>query len=335
MTVSDPQSPEFERAEEAARWCVRLCEGEMTSVARAQLTRWLTSDPAHRLAFDQAVASWEDLKAAEASSEILALRLEALESLRRAQRARSERRFVGIGAPWMVAASLAVAILFGILVWWQSSPERFSSGLGQRRNVLLADGSSVYLDASSAILVRYSARQRTLHLLRGRASFEVAKDPRRPFLVRAADREVMATGTAFSVEIVQKEVHVILYRGHVSVVGPDRVRTALAAGEELIAPVSLAQVRIEPVDAARSLSWESGELEFVDEPLASAVERVNRYAREPVSIGDAAAASERISGIFAAGDTRAFVEGVTAVSPLRAEKRNGREVLWASGRAKR
>ncbi len=335
MTVSEVQSPQFVRAEQAARWCVRLCEGQMTSVARAQFTRWLTGDPAHRAAFDQAVATWDEVNAVEATPEILALRVEALESLRRAQRARTRRRSPGVRTPWMVAASLVIAILFGgILAWRHPSSEQFSSGIGQRRSVLLADGSSVYLDASSEVLVRYSSALRTLHLLRGRARFQVAKDPSRPFLVYAADREIVATGTTFSVEMVQKEVQVVLYQGHVSVVGPGGVRTALVAGQELIAPISLAQVHIERVDAARSSSWENGQLEFVDEPLASAVERVNRYARNPVSIGDAAAARERISGVFTAGDTGAFIEGVTAVSELRAEKRNGREFLWSSGLAK-
>jgi transmembrane sensor len=333
VTVSDPQSPQFVRAEEAARWCVRFCEGEMTSSDRIQFTRWLTSDPAHRAAFDQAAEAWQEVGAAEASSEILALRVEALESLRQAQRARAGRRLLGIRTRWVLAASVVIALLFGIFAGRYPSPEQFSSANGQRRNVPLADGSTVNLDAYSEVLVRYSAGERTLQLIRGRAKFQVAKDPRRPFIVRAADREIVATGTTFSVEIVQKEVQVILYQGHVSVVGPDRVRTALVAGDELIAPISLAQVHIEAANVGRSVSWESGQLEFVDEPLASAVERVNRYARNPIAIGDAAAASERISGVFTAGDTRAFIEGITAVSALTAEERNGQEVLWTSGRA--
>jgi transmembrane sensor len=106
------------------------------------------------------------------------------------------------------------------------------------------------------------------------------------------------------------------------------VRTPLAPGQELIAPVSLSQVQIAPLNSARSLSWTSGTLEFVDEPLAIAVERMNRYARNPVSIGDAAAAGVHVSGVFAAGDTRAFIEGITAVSSLRVEVRNGHEVFF-------
>jgi transmembrane sensor len=332
VTVSDPQSPEFLRAEQAARWCVRLCEGEMKGGARAQFTRWLTSDPAHRAAFDQAVEAWQEVGAAEGTSEILALRVEALESLRRTQRVRAGHQWFGARTRWALAASVIIALLVGILVRGYPSTQQISSANGQRRDVALADGSTVNLDASSEVLVRYSAGQRRLQLLRGRAKFQVAKDPSRPFLVRAADREIVATGTMFSVEIVQKEVQVILYQGHVSVVGPDHVRTALVAGEELIAPIASLQVHIETVNVARSLGWESDQLEFVDEPLASAVERVNRYARTPIAVGDAAAASERISGVFTAGDTRSFIEGITAVSALKAEQRNGQEVLWISGR---
>jgi transmembrane sensor len=333
MTVSAPRSPEFTCAEEAAGWCVRLCEGEMSGAARTQFTRWLTSDPAHRVAFDQAAAAWEEVGAAESGSEMLVLRVEALESLRRARRARAGPRLLGVRTRWMLAASLVIALLCGSFVWRHPSPQQFSSAIGQRRTVVLADASSVSLDAASEVLVQYSAARRTLHLLRGRAKFQVAKDPSRPFVVYAADRQIVATGTMFSVELVQQEVQVILYQGHVAVMGPGRMRSALVAGEGLTASIAMPQVQITPVDTARSLGWESDQLEFVNEPLASAVERVNRYARDPISIGDAAAASERISGAFTAGDTRAFIEGVTAVAALRAEQRDSGTVMLVSGYA--
>jgi len=333
MRAHERPSPELVRAEAAAHWCVMLCEGQMTGAARVEFTRWLTRDPRHREAFDQAVAAWEAVNAAEATPELLALRVEALESLRRAQRARAGRLLHGVRTPWIWAASAVFAILLGIGAWWDLSPQKLSSGIGERRTVPLADGSLITMDAASEVLVRYSAARRTLQLVRGRAKFNVAKDPRRPFLVHAADREIVATGTEFSVEIVQREVRVILYQGHVTVAGTAS-RTPLSAGQELTASISRSQVHIESVDAARSLSWEGGQLEFVDEPLAVAVDRVNRYTRNPISVGDTAAANLRISGVFVAGDARAFIEGITAVSPLSVEERNGQEVLWTSERAK-
>jgi hypothetical protein len=89
--------------------------------------------------------------------------------------------------------------------------------------------------------VRMSGKQRELTLVRGRAKFDVAKDPLRPFTVVAGDKIVVATGTSFSVEMVGKDVRVLLYHGRVSVL--DRGAKAgagkelqLNPGDEMIAP---------------------------------------------------------------------------------------------------
>jgi transmembrane sensor len=81
---------------------------------------------------------------------------------------------------------------------------------------------------------------------------------------------------------------------------------------------------VSQVDVERSLSWEEGQLSFDSEPLASAVERFNRYAREPLAVGDPASANVRVNGVFNAGDTEAFVEGVTALHPVRAVRSGGK-----------
>lgn len=39
MKALDPSEPEFVRAEAAVHWCVRLCEGEMTSGSPASIRR--------------------------------------------------------------------------------------------------------------------------------------------------------------------------------------------------------------------------------------------------------------------------------------------------------
>ncbi len=43
--------------------------------------------------------------------------------------------------------------------------------------------------------------RRTVRLLRGRAFFDVARDPDRPFTVEAGDARVTALGTAFAVSL--------------------------------------------------------------------------------------------------------------------------------------
>jgi transmembrane sensor len=89
--------------------------------------------------------------------------------------------------------------------------------------------------------------------------------------------------------------------------------------------------QIVAVDPVRTLSWEGGQLVFLDEPLSSAVERVNRYSTDKLAIGDEVAGRVLISGVFTAGDTPAFVEGVTGVFPVKVRDDGGRQVLVSKG----
>jgi transmembrane sensor len=154
---------------------------------------------------------------------------------------------------------------------------------------------------------------------------------------------VVASGTQFSVELVQSQVRVVLYAGHVSVLsqGADQAAPAplklaaqstpadeaLAPGRELIANVAAPVAAVARVDPGRSQSWEGGQLVFDNEPLSLAVARVNRYTKEPLSVGDAKAGAVAVNGVFTGGDVQAFIEGVTAVAPVRMARRGDDKVF--------
>jgi transmembrane sensor len=178
-----------------------------------------------------------------------------------------------------------------------------------------------------------------LVLERGRAKFDVAKDPLRPFTVTAGHKTVVATGTAFSVELLRDQMRVLLDEGHVAVLaqpsgkpstpvrsgGREDAEMRLSPGQELIASLSSGTTAIVPADTVRSLSWEGGRLTLIDEPRSRAVERVNRYADTPIVLGDATLGAYPVNGVFDAGNTRGFVSGVTAIFPMTA-RIEGREI---------
>src|SRR3546814_12514223 len=76
-------------------------------------------------------------------------------------------------------------------------------------------------------------------------------------------------------------------------------------------------------DPERSSSWEAGQLSFGDELLALAVVRMNRYSSRKLALGDAKVAHVRVNGVFPAGDTAAFVEGLTRMNAVRAYSEHG------------
>lgn len=335
--IEPDQTTPGERDECAALWCMRIADARLDAGQQAEFDRWLAADPGNARAFEEAVIIWQGVDTIGDAPEMIRYRAEAVESLRELNARRwsrgTERRWHW---PAAVAACFALIALATMLLL-QGGTTHYRTGIGERRVVLLEDGSRLTLDASTHVDVRFEDEYRRLELVAGRAKFDVAHDPLRPFSVRAHDHVTVATGTSFSVELLSSEVRVVLYEGRVEVVdGPEEAMPlasssspnsqpvpksvdpalALSPGKELIASTVSSASRVIDADLTRSLSWESGLLSFEGEPLAVAAERINRYAKKRILVRDKRVASYGISGVFAAGDVEAFVEGVTALHPV-------------------
>jgi transmembrane sensor len=310
---------------EAASWRVRLTEEG--AVATPEFEAWRSLKPDHERAWAAVDGPWQYVGDQRLAPELIAVRSAALERARRAGRARwldrDAYRFKRLAGAAAVAALAAVAGA----VYLSERPTLYQTHLAERRVVTLEDGSTLSLDSQSEVSVRYTHNARELVLVRGQARFDVAHDGERPFSVAAADRKVIATCTSFDVDLVNHQVIVTLIEGHVVVldrhrsgsgVPPEGVK--LDPGERLVAAPH-APPSVQHVDVERATAWQSGQLVFEDETLASAVERVNRYARHPVIVHDPAAAALRFSGVFNETNTQAFVDTVTRYLSLEQETR--------------
>jgi transmembrane sensor len=315
-----------EAIEAAALWCIQLSEGELSESEWAEFETWLAI-PGHADLFQEATAVWQASGAVGDWPQVIALRTKALTQFRKTNQRRwlpaSSRRLAWISG---FAAALLLAVTLTLL-WHLDRPSEYETGIGERQVAVLDDGSRVSLDAVTVMNVRMKDEARQVELVGGRAKFDVAKDPLRPFTVVAGDKLVVAVGTSFSVELIDGDVRVILYEGQVEVRDrSDTARSAAAAprrlmmrpGSELVDSVGSVQpAQIIRPDLTQSLSWEQGLINFDGEPLASAVERMNRYSTKQIRISDAALGDIPVDGMFKAGDVDAFVEGIGALHPLR------------------
>lgn len=323
----------FARQEErAASWCLRIAERPLTLAEQTDFDEWLAADERHAQCFEQMVAVWQCTDAIAELPGFLSLRAKALTMMENG-RNRNERPSRSLTRRHAFGALAAFALTAGVGAWyWAESPDVYATAVGERRIVRLDDGSSVSLDAASRMLVSFTDERRAVTLERGRAKFDVAKDPLRPFTVTAGSQSVVAVGTSFSVELLRNQLRVLLFEGQVAVVPravaaanikvrrPAPATTQLLPGQELVASLSSGTAEVLPIEAERSLGWESGRVYFVDMPLSDAVERINRYAASPIVIGDAAAGRHLVNGVFDAGDTDSFVKGVTSLYPLIAHE---------------
>jgi transmembrane sensor len=308
--------------EQAADWLVR--RQERGGRDDAAFVRWLAESPEHKQAFDEVSRAWEGLGAMSSVGAVNQMRNDAL-------MAYPPRR---AGKTWSVAiaASAAIAIvavgaheLSSRYTARQSAAfavQEYRSSRGERASITLRDGSVVTLDTNSRLQVQLGPRERRLRLLAGQAYFEVAHDSSRPFIVTAADRDIVAIGTQFDVRLDGARTSVTLAQGRVEV-RPVAKRAGtvhvarLIPGQRMHYQVADPDFVIGNVDVSAVTSWREGRLRFDDVRLADAVAEMNRYAVAPIVIEDASLQDIRVSGVFQVGQSAAFAAALTDLFPVK------------------
>jgi len=323
---------------EAADWCARITANPLSDEETETLKTWLTRDPEHARAFRRAMGIWDSFSEEAVPPELDTMRHDALATFRRAKAQRKAMMQRVVRPLMAVAASVALVCggLFSYSAYMSAQGDTYLTKPAERRIVVLADGSKVTLDADSAIRVHFKADSREIWLEKGRASFEVASNPMRPFSVDVDNRKIVATGTEFSVEKLNTQLRVVLYEGHVAIVAPEKssrktapkVEVTLDPGQSYSLRAGGAQPDVYATDENDKGDWRNGILMFQNEPIADAVERVNRYASRPVRL-EHVNRNLRISGIYKAGDVSAFMDGVSVVHGLRASTTQDEYILSA------
>lgn len=320
----------------AAWWFTRLQSDKATSHDRARFAAWRDANPEHAHAFARIEAAWKRMELAAGTPTVVAARTASLVEprLRRQLAAAAAVLLVvggaGLGALALLQRNPGVSIAELPLILLGKGPDRgtFSTAVGERSTITLADGSVMTLDTDSATSVAYTAEARSITLTRGRALFEVAKNDKQPFIVEAGDRRITAVGTVFDVRLQQAQVQVTLVEGQVivdestPVTAPPTTRDApgrarLQAGERLTAKQGK-EVVVAATNLDQATSWRNGRLIIAEQTLGEAIAEINRYTRTPIILGDAKMAGLSISGVFRAGQPAEFAQALMNVYPVSA-----------------
>ena len=345
----------LEIEETAARWLAQRDSGGWSDADEAELSHWLNSSTAHRVAFLRLEAAWEQadrLKAlgAGATPGLIPNPGEWWQSpffepppttpvetatpldLSTPPPAR-------IGRIWLshsraLAASLVIVAIVGGGSYFWPHGSVYRTDVGGLASVPLSDGSKVTLNTDSEIRVAVTETERRVTLDQGEAFFEVAKDPKRPFVVRAGEERVIAVGTKFSVRRDGDTVRVVVTEGRVRVerASPGGLIpvTQVSAGTIASAASTGTLVQKEPiVEAEESLSWRRGFLVFRDTSLGEAIIEFNRYNERKIVIEDPAIAALHVGGSIRSTNVEAFVRLIEQGFPVHAEVRGDQILLKA------
>lgn len=340
-------------AEEAAVWLVRL--EDAAPRAKSEFAAWLKSSPEHVEEFLAIAALWDTLPAvpsrpspgelvelARRADNVVALDVPSADApeAQTTTPVAARRRGIGLGA----AAVLAAVVLGAALTLRAppADPNLHTTAIGEQASIPLADGSLVTLNTQSTMRVEYSAAFRDIHLARGEALFDVAKDPGRSFRVITRHAVIQAVGTQFNVRSEADDVTVTVVEGEVDVVATsalnlsgrvarlpearssdrppsgaatasdasaaDAVRpTRLKTGEQARVASRSSEVAVVETAVEKATAWRERRLVFEALPLGEVIDEFNRYNDPPLLIEDETLKVLPINGVFRANDRKSFV----------------------------
>lgn len=225
--------------------------------------------------------------------------------IRRPQRLRLRRIVVRA-----CAAAAAVAVLLTGGLTTVSLSERLSrpvtvyTQLGERSQVVLPDGTKVWLNSNSRVeyVAPFFSRQRRV-TMDGEAYFEVAHDKNAPFVVTTGGLDVRVLGTRFNIRNDEERhrVTTVLLEGAVAAHAHDNESSSvrLRPAQRLIFDSRTGAMSLEECAAAdRSIRWIDGRFSFEHNTFEQIVAELERYYNVNVRFMDEGLRDECFSGDF-------------------------------------
>ena len=145
-------------------------------------------------------------------------------------------------------------------------------------NIVLADGSRVWLNAGSTLRypVLFMGNERKVSVT-GEAYFEIAHDASKPFIVSNGSLDIRVLGTHFNVNAFEddgNDIKITLLEGSV------KVKSGKATG--LLKPGQQARVNkeirvVSDVDVDMVMAWKNGYFQFENASLQTVLKQVSRW----------------------------------------------------------
>lgn len=291
--------------QQAANWLTRLHDEDVSDADRHAFHTWCQADPRHAVAIERMRSLWGSFDTVPAKPARRAL-----------NRAFAPRRSRGAQVAGVLGVVLCAWLGVQQAPIWMADQR---TGVGERRQIALEDGSQLQLNSNSAVDVRFDGHQRVIELLQGELWVEVAKDAQRPFVVRTDQGTASALGTRYLVKRAADGTTVVtVIESTVAVKGDTGEGVKVTAGQRSV----LDHGQPQPPRAIGSSdpdAWTRGLLKVNDQPLSEVLQTLANYRHGLVRFDPQALQNLRVSGVFKLDDTAAALATLADNLPIQVE----------------
>ena len=334
---------------QASEWIAKMQSGPLSDVEQAELKVWVAQSRTHEVELKTMAENWDRLHS---------LGKKHSATFSESSNTEYERKNTNTWSKFALKTAAVISFLALIpLVYMLSiNPNSkfdtngvFVTKIGAQKTINLSDGSVVFLNTNSELRVNYNEDSRNLTLIRGEASFDVAKDKLHPFVVKAGNGDVQALGTSFAVRLNGEKVDVLVSHGTVRVRAsdtntngkderPEKQKVEVSNAEQSVIAragnrVVFEKRKVESVTVEaqetldRELYWRKGFLDFNQIPLAQVVSEVARYTDYKIVISDPTLEHLKVGGYYPIDNIETIFETLEMNFNLEVTELDGNKFL--------
>ncbi|MGC7404039.1 FecR domain-containing protein [Pandoraea pneumonica] len=301
-------------AERAVEWLIELQNDAVSPEVIAAWQQWRDAHPDHERA-------WKRIESVRGKLQPLASPVEAsiAQAALTPPASTARRRTV---------KTLAVLLFAGGGTWgalhavpWQRWTADYRTNIGERRTLVLADGTQLVMNTGSALDIAFNDHERRVRLIAGEVLITTAADvqqPARPFLVETAQGTARALGTRYTVREWDGGTHVSVYQGAVEI-RPNRAPSRSRVLRAGLHASYTADTISTPIDVpSAEATWAEGFIVARSMRLGDFVAELARYSDKSLTC-DPRVADLRVSGSFPLDDVGKVLDTLGTTLAVRTD----------------
>ncbi len=328
--------------QEAGSWLVRIDSGDLSHEEQRLFQIWINQSSFHKECIEKLAKNWDSMGILSELSELFPASEVNFTSDGKDKKHRKVFAYIPQTA---IAISFALIVSISSMLFYFGTntelPEVYATTVGERAEYLLSDGTNISMNTDSNVLVDYSGDLRIVTLQKGEVTFDVAKNPNRPFVVYAGEGMVWAVGTSFNVRYTSLDVDVTVTEGIIKVFAdvakesfrpkfvtkhtktnhPEQKEAIVEAGQRVtfrntIGPAST----IESEVIEQKLAWQKGALIFNGETLEQVIDEISRYTDKKLVIVDPKIKNIRVGGHYKTDDVNGLLDTLSKGFDIKVTK---------------
>jgi ferric-dicitrate binding protein FerR (iron transport regulator) len=298
---------------------VKYLMQRLTEEESALVAEWIKNDESNQdFLFSLEELYWanrmeEMQRLADTNQEWKKLEYQILHGREKRKEKKHRKKFSSLTAILKYAAIIAVSISLPFMAFQmgffnktekQNLPSFITvvTGKGERSQLILPDGTKVWMNACSSLKYNTGLSSGRQLQLTGEAYFEVAKDEHRPFIVSTPLLDVKVLGTKFNLKAFEGDdkIQATLYEGLIAANTHDQSFKKdffLNPGEQLIYKKDKTLV-ITTLSCTDAIDWKNGIFRFNKQTLQDIAHSLERSFDAEITIMDANLAQEKFTCEF-------------------------------------